>query len=196
MEDSTVWKLYHTSELALKKPDVHYGRRNADFGGGFYLSDSLEFATKWANSRKPMVNEYSLDLSGLNVKRFALDKEWFAYISANRAGYPDALSEADVIIGPVANDTLYDTYGIITSGLINSEDALKLLAVGERYFQLNIKTERAAAQLQWNSVKTLSQEEIAASKEAVKEEEKVFREAFWAALRELDNFREIEDMLT
>ena len=125
--------LYHTSSGSIEHPDVHYGRWNADFGGGFYLSDSREFAQKWASERKAYVNEYTLDLTGLTVKRFSMDQEWFSYLSENRAGYPDAYGNTDVIIGPIAADTLYDTYGILTSGLIQSGDALKLLSVGQPY---------------------------------------------------------------
>ena len=43
-------KLYHTSSKKIDRPDVDYGRRNADFGGGFYLSDCIDFAKKWAES--------------------------------------------------------------------------------------------------------------------------------------------------
>ncbi|MBQ3385478.1 MAG: hypothetical protein IJG59_09775 [Erysipelotrichaceae bacterium] len=32
---------------------------------------------------------------------------------------------ADVIIGPIANDTIFDTLGILTSGYLSSEEALK-----------------------------------------------------------------------
>ena len=194
--ENEILKLYHTSSLELKNPDVNFGRRNADFCGGFYLSDNSEFACKWASERKPIVNEYTLDLTGLKVKRFALNSEWFEYISKNRVGYPDACADADVIIGPVANDTLYDTYGIITSGFVSSADSLKLLSVGKRYLQLNIKSEKAASQLNWDGARQLGKEEIEASKAAVRAEEKEFIEAFWAALRELDNFAQIEDILS
>ena len=30
--------LYHTSYQIIREPDVRYGRKNADFGQGFYLS--------------------------------------------------------------------------------------------------------------------------------------------------------------
>ena len=189
-------KLYHTSNIELKNPDVNYGRRNADFGGGFYLSDSLEFAEKWASERESVVNEYSLDLEGLSIKRFSLDEEWFKYISKNRAGYKDDFGDADIIIGPIANDTLYDTYGIITSGLVSREDSLKLLSVGKRYIQLNVKTEKAAKNLEWNGSRVLTKEEIAASSDALRAEGKEFREAFWAALSELENFEEIDRILS
>ena len=30
--------LYHTSDREIRNPDIHYGRKNADFGWAFYLS--------------------------------------------------------------------------------------------------------------------------------------------------------------
>lgn len=194
--NNKIIQLYHTSSLELKNPDVNYGRRNADFGGGFYLSDNPEFSKKWANDQKTIVNEYTLDLEGLTVKRFSLDADWLDYISNNRAGCPDAFVDTDVIIGPIANDTLYDTYGIITSGFVSGKDSLKLLSVGKRYIQINIKTEKAASHLKWMGAKRLSKAEIEASQNVLRAEEKEFREAFWAALRELDNFEEIENILS
>ena len=44
-------KLYHTGTLVIHEPDVHYGRKNADFGQGFYLTPDREFACRWAGGR-------------------------------------------------------------------------------------------------------------------------------------------------
>lgn len=30
--------LYHTSDREIQNPDIHIGRKNADFGWGFYLT--------------------------------------------------------------------------------------------------------------------------------------------------------------
>ena len=52
--------LYHLGYQVIEKPDVHYGRKNADFGQGFYLTAQDEFAGKWAKEReqKPVLNTY------------------------------------------------------------------------------------------------------------------------------------------
>ncbi|MBE6835146.1 MAG: DUF3990 domain-containing protein [Ruminococcaceae bacterium] len=189
-------KLYHTSNTEICFPDVNYGRKNADFGGGFYLTDNLEFAGKWSSTRKPVVNSYTLDLTGLNVKRFRRDKEWFEYISSNRAGLKDKFAEADVIIGPIANDTLYDTYGIIISSLLTGDEALRLLKVGNQFTQITLKTEKAVSQLEWNGSRQLKKEEIDLSKTNVKTEEAEFQGAFKNALKELENYETIKDILS
>lgn len=44
--------LYHTGYQEIKSPDVFYGRKNADFGQGFYMTPDEEFARRWAKERK------------------------------------------------------------------------------------------------------------------------------------------------
>ena len=138
--------LYHTSDREIRNPDIHYGRKNADFGWGFYLTPDREFTYRWARDNT-VVNEYELDVEGLEVHRFARDVGWFQYIFNNRR-VKDGLS-ADVVIGPIANDTIFDTLGIMSSGYLKPEDALKLLMIGPEYTQVAVKTEKAAKQLRW-----------------------------------------------
>lgn len=138
--------LYHTSDREIPRPDVHYGRKNADFGQGFYLTPDRDFALRWAGE-KAILNTYELDLEGLDLYRFVRDADWFRYIFRNRRGV-DSL-EADAVIGPIANDTIFDTMGILSSGFLSPEEALELLRVGPAYTQVALKTERAALQLRW-----------------------------------------------
>lgn len=52
--------LYHTSDIEIRRPDIHFGRKNADFGWGFYLSHDREFTSRWARENA-VVNEYELE---------------------------------------------------------------------------------------------------------------------------------------
>ena len=174
-------RLYHTGFLTIEHPDIHYGRSNADFGQGFYLSDSEAFSKRWAKQRKgcdTVLNTYDLITEGLNIKRFTRDKEWFGYIFRNRSIQPDTFAEYDVIIGPIANDTLYDTFGIITSGLLSEKLALELLQIGAAYTQIVLKTEKAASQLHFLSSEVLNPETLIPYQKAVKDEEKAFQQTF------------------
>ena len=169
--------LYHTGFDIIRHPDVRHGRGNADFGQGFYLTANVEFARRWARKREDcqtIVNAYDLDPDGLAVLRFQRDENWFRYIFANRSGRPDTVS-ADVVIGPIANDTIYDTLGIITSGFLTPSDAMKLLMIGPEYQQIALKTERAAEQLRWISADVLSPEEVAGYRSAVAAEEDAYQ---------------------
>jgi len=179
-------------------PDVHYGRRNADFGQGFYLSDDLGFAQRWANETKDAetyINVYDLDLTGLDVVLFGRDETWFDYIFQNRMGAADRHGDADVVIGPIANDTLYDTYGLITSGLLKPAEALQLLRLGNEYFQIALKSDKAAARLHWQEARTLDAAQVERYRREVREEEKAFQEAFGATLQTFPAFAEIDEIL-
>ena len=165
--------LYHVSFSVIKEPDVHYGRKNADFGQGFYLTADEEFANRWAGERKgedTIVNTYELDTEGLEITHFSRDKEWFGYIYGNRNGKADEQT-ADVIIGPIANDTIYNTNGIVTSGFLKPEEAMQLLLIGPEYHQIALKTEKAAGQLKWISSRIMTHEEIERNKETLAAEE-------------------------
>ncbi len=54
-------------------------------------------------------------------------------------------------MGPIAIGTIYDMYGIITSGFISAEDALKILSIGPVYTQVTLKTEQAVKALKFLS---------------------------------------------
>ena len=53
------------------------------------------------------------------------------------------------MIGPIANDTIFETLGIISSGFLKPSDAMKLLMIGPEYTQVALKTEKAVRQLRW-----------------------------------------------
>ena len=75
--------LYHTSDREIRTPDIHYGRKNADFGWGFYLTPDREFTYRWARENA-VVNVYELDENELNMHTFTRDIHWFEYIFNNR----------------------------------------------------------------------------------------------------------------
>ena len=58
--------------------------------------------------------------------------------------------------GPIANDTIFDTFGIISSGYLEAADAMKLLMIGPEYTQVVLKTEEAAGRLRWIGVETIT----------------------------------------
>ena len=85
---------------------------------------------------------------------------------------------ADVIIGPIANDTIFDTLGITTSGLLDREQSLRLLMLGPVYNQIVIKNEKAASQLKWLKAEILDEETVRAYRKETAAEEAVFTKQF------------------
>ena len=171
-------RLYHTSSVEIRDPDITRGRKNADFGQGFYLTPDMDFARRWTRA-DAVVNEYEFDESGLLIQRFSRDEEWFRYIFRNRRAI-DGLT-ANVVTGPIANDTIFETFGVISSGFLKAEDAMKLLMIGPEYTQVAIKTEKALQQLRW-----LRSEKITGPVAAVrKTEQEEYDAAFGRVLQEI-----------
>lgn len=184
----TKLKLFHVGFYIIEDPDLHYGKKNADFGQGFYLSDDENFSHRWAKLRQNQttyINKYELDLSNLKVKMFERDEEWFRYIFDNRRGKTDKLAEYDVIIGPIANDTIYDVMGITTSGFLEDEDALQLLQVGKEYHQIAIKSPLAKEQLKWLGYESIEEKELLVYRNLVEAEEQEFQTVFAERLAQI-----------
>ncbi len=187
MQSEGIMRLFHAGYRQIEHPDVHYGRKNADFGQGFYLSDSEEFAGRWTPQRKGetvFINVYDFDPKGLNIVRLSRDETWLNCISQNRVGrdpYPDA----DVLIGPIANDTIFDTLGILTSGLIAPSQALRLFSVGPCYTQIALKSKRAEAALRFVDAYTPSEEALSAFAEAQRRDAEGYMNALSEALSDV-----------
>ncbi len=181
--------LFHAGYEEIKEPDAHYGRKNADFGQGFYTTDDIDFASSWGRDREGadiIINRYELDDSALKVKRLKRDQEWFEYIFANRRVRPDIYGEYDLIVGPIANDTIYETMGIVTSGFLSDEEAMKLLMVGPCYTQTVLKTRKAVEHLRFISSEVLSKEQIEAAARRHSADEEKFQTEFAKVMEELD----------
>ncbi len=179
--------LYHLGFAEIRQPDLTVGRKNADFGQGFYLSTDEAFSLRWATERKgsyTYLNTYILEDSGLTEHVFEQDEAWYGYIFSNRHSQKDTLP-SDMITGPIANDTLFDTWGILTSGLLSPGEALSLLRVGPCFTQTVIKTHKAASQLTWVSSRILGAEEIGRHRTEFLTEQTAYQTAFAEAMQKL-----------
>ncbi len=186
-------ELYHVGFNIIKEIDIKHGRINADFGQGFYLSSDLDFSKKWARLREKqdtIINYYSLDINDLKILNFKeRNNDWLNYIFKNRNGYGDIYKDYDVIIGPIANDTIFDLYGILTSGFINNETALKILNNDPLYYQIVIKSEKAKSQLKFLKYEIIDKEIIKNSIEEVKKMEEDYQNLMFSLLD--DNVKDI-----
>ena len=176
-------RLYHTSNVEIRDPDIFKGRKNADFGQGFYLTPDRDFTYRWAGAES-VVNEYDLDDRGLLIHVFERNEDWLKYIFQNRR-LQDDLS-VDVGIGPVANDTIFDTLGIIGSGLLNTAEAMRLLMIGPEYRQVAVKTMKAAGQLKWVRSERVTRLDAKLRKAEQEEYQAVFADTMHQILEERD----------
>ena len=85
------------------------------------------------------------------------------------------------MIGPIANDTIFDTLGVISSGFLSPEDAIRLLRVGPEYTQVAVKTEKAVRQLKWLRSERITKLDV----EVRRAESEAYSAAFAAAMQEI-----------
>lgn len=129
--------LYHGSHIAVPHPLVKVGRKNVDFGQGFYLTRLEEQASAWAEiiaSRRsrtiaPVVSIYTFDreraiAEGVRFLVFeTYNLDWLYFVVGCRKG-ADHSEEYDVVEGGVANDNVIDTVEDYEKGIITAEQAL------------------------------------------------------------------------
>lgn len=126
--------VYHGGTEKVELPICKFGRRNLDFGQGFYITNlrkqAVDWATLVADRRKlpPILNRYRLNrdaiLKEARCKIFtAYDRDWLQFIVASRRGEPVA-DNYDYIEGGVANDRVVDTVNLYMAGLMDEETAL------------------------------------------------------------------------
>lgn len=111
-------RLYHGSNVEFDRIDLLKSKPNKDFGRGFYLSDNYQQALEMAETKveqlefgAPVVMAYDVDeavLSELRILCFEdYSEEWAKFILLNRnSASADAVHDYDVVIGPIANDTV------------------------------------------------------------------------------------------
>ena len=126
--------VYHGGTDRIENPICKFGRKNLDFGQGFYLTDLLEQAITWGKNiasvrnKNFIINRYKFNreeiLSNYNCKIFeSYDKEWLEFIVGNRTGQ-NLAAGFDYVEGGVANDRVIDTINLYISGLMDLNTAL------------------------------------------------------------------------
>lgn len=145
--------LYHGSYLSINQPLIDKGRKNLDFGQGFYLTILQGQAVRWAKAiaerkgpkAEAVLNIYAFDyekaVSEARYKRFDnYDLEWLNYVVACRRGFPE-WQKYDIIEGGVANDNVIDTVEDYENGRITAERALDELRFKKPNHQICITSQ-------------------------------------------------------
>lgn len=151
-------KLYHGSNLVIEQIDLTKSKVGKDFGCGFYLSAEKQQAREIAERKTeqlmyglPTINEYDFDETCLNseslkVLRFnGYTEQWARFVLDNRQNRTRMnLHDYDIVIGPIANDTVGFQIRRYTSGIISMQQFLEEIKYMKGItFQYFFGTERA-----------------------------------------------------
>ena len=151
--------LYHGSINKIECPQFGFGKRNNDYGLGFYCTEIPDLAKEWAvgKDHDGWANEYRIEDSGLTILNLHSRKytilHWLAILLENRQfeteyGLASEAKEylvenfstpyrgADVIIGYRADDSYFSFAQDFLSGAISYTQlsaAMRLGRLGDQY---------------------------------------------------------------
>lgn len=148
--------LYHGSNVAIENIDLAKCRPYKDFGKGFYLTDIRRQAERMAARTAKMFRgvptltsfEFDLDSAikqGLKIKVFTSpDEEWARFVMSNRdINVEQPSHDYDIVIGPVADDTIARLLRMFTENFISEQQLVKELTFSEVTSQYFFHTEAA-----------------------------------------------------
>lgn len=162
--------VYHGSDVVVEKPILIPSKRTLDFGAGFYTTTNKEQAISFAHkvslrnkSKTKAVSMYEINFEKIKIKLNILkfdrpDEEWLNFVFANRQGIYKG-KQYDIVIGAVADDTIYKVFSLYEAGILTKEETLKRLKIRKLFDQATLCTERALRELKYIGELDLNTEE-------------------------------------
>jgi len=169
---SNLITIYHGSEKIIEQPTFGEGKKNNDFGLGFYCTASEALAKEWAVSslRDGFSNRYTLDTEYLNVLNLNSPDytilNWIAVLVEHRlfsiktpvAGrakkylidnFGMNVNAFDLIIGYRADDSYFDYAELFLNNGITVEQLARAMRLGKLGEQIVIKSKFAFSRLKY-----------------------------------------------
>lgn len=166
--------LYHGSQQIIKSPIYGKGRRDNDYGLGFYCTQSIELAKEWGSRLGVggFVNKYSINLNDLKILRLDTDTDidllrWVCILSENRdiANLSEIQASKlrelqsyfrlpkynsyDIITGHRADDSYFSSVRDFLTGAISLEMLGEAFKTGNLGNQVVIKSKKAFNRLRY-----------------------------------------------
>ena len=164
--------VYHGSEKIIEMPIFGEGKKNNDFGLGFYCTESADLAKEWAVSslRNGFANRYSLDTEHLNILNLNGPDytilNWIAVLVEHRLfsiktpvaerakrylidHFGVNVNAYDLIIGYRADDSYFDYAESFLNNGITVEQLARAMRLGKLGEQIVIKSPFAFSKLKY-----------------------------------------------
>ena len=167
-----IMTIYHGSEQIVEVPTFGLGRKNNDFGLGFYCTESEELAKEWAVSsiRSGFSNRYTLDTEYLNILNLNSPDytilNWIAVLVEHRLfsiktpvarrakrylidNFGINVNAYDLITGYRADDSYFDYAESFLNNGISVEQLAKAMRLGKLGEQIVLKSKFAFDRIQY-----------------------------------------------
>lgn len=164
--------LFHGSKRGLVDINIEGARKNCDFGQGFYLGETYEQAISFVcENKQSSVYSFECTLDNLNVLEFGCSLDWMLAICYYRdtlgafsnsrivKDIIEKITEADVIIAPIADNRMFYIMTLFAEGEINANVALHSLSASKLGKQYIFKTQKAIKKIEPIEKYYLCQEE-------------------------------------
>ena len=158
--------IFHGSEQIVETPEFGLGRRNNDFGLGFYCTESEDLAKEWAVSslRNGFANRYTLDTEYLNILNLNSPDytilNWIAVLVEHRLfsiktpvarrakrylidNFGVNVNAYDLITGYRADDSYFDYAESFLNNGISVEQLARAMRLGKLGEQIVLKSKFA-----------------------------------------------------
>lgn len=141
--------------------DLFHSEEKIDFGVGFYLGESYKQASSFvASSKKGSVYVFNFAHSKLNILKFDVDVDWMFAICYYRNTLKEEhrnskmvqeivkrVESADLIIAPIADNSMYDIMTQFANGQLTDIQASHCLSASNLGMQYVIKKDSALKHL-------------------------------------------------
>ncbi len=164
--------VYHGSTQIMEVPTFGEGRKNNDFGLGFYCTESNDLAKEWAVSslRDGFSNRYTLDTEYLNILNLNSPDytilNWMAVLVEHRLfsiktpvarrakrylieNFGVNVNAYDLIIGYRADDSYFDYAEAFLNNTITVEQLSRAMRLGKLGEQIVIKSKFAFSKIRF-----------------------------------------------
>lgn len=164
--------LYHGYEKVIEEPFFGIGRKNNDFGPGFYCTESDDLAKEWAVSslKNGFSNRYTLDTEYLNVLNLNSPDytilNWIAVLVDHRLfslktpvarrakqylieNFGINVNAYDLIKGYRADDSYFDYAESFLNNSISVEQLSRAMQLGKPVEQIAVKSKFAFSRLRF-----------------------------------------------
>ena len=164
--------IYHGSKQIVEVPVFGEGKKNNDFGLGFYCTESNDLAKEWAVSslRDGFSNRYALDTEHLNILNLNSPDytilNWIAVLVEHRIfsiktpvarrakqylidNFGINVNAYDLIIGYRADDSYFDYAEAFVNNGITVEQLARAMRLGKLGEQIVIKSQFAFSKIKY-----------------------------------------------
>ena len=152
-----ILKIYHGSTFIVEEPNLEILNNRTDFGKGFYTTTDIVQAKKWTKIKKKRLEKEELkntihqyiniyeyiENTNLNILNFEeAIEEWLKFVFKNRQS-DELVHQYDIVVGPVANDNLYQVLVGYENGIYDINETIKRLKTYLLANQISFHTKKS-----------------------------------------------------